>query len=366
MSEAKELVLLPEEVQVLANQVPATKKDEVLTVLNQIFDGTAEWERQVDAIEVKGIDDKMSISLAEAARKNAKNARLNGEKIFDKKREEVQARMADDKLEDALWLKSKQIMQLKFKHIEEKAEQKSKYAEIAEAKRKADLKAARELELQPYAEFVSFGFIDLANMNDEAYANLLNGAKLQLQAKLDAEKKAEEERIAKEKAEAEERERMRVENERLKQEAEAKEKQLAEERAKAEADRKAIEEQNAKEKALAEAKAKKEREEAEAKLRAEREAKEKLEAELKAKQESEEKARKEAEAKLLAEQRAKEAEAKKAVAAPDKNKLIELANTIDALVCPALKSSEANKIAENAKLLLDKVSKFIRENAESI
>lgn len=53
--------------------------------------------------------------------------------------------------------------------------------------------------------------------------------------RLEIEKRMEEERIAKEKAEAEERERIRLENERLKKEAIEKERQIAEERKKQEA-----------------------------------------------------------------------------------------------------------------------------------
>jgi hypothetical protein len=121
------------------------------------------------------------------------------------------------------------------------------------------------------------------------------------QERIALEKKIEEERIAKEKADAEEREKMRIENERLKKEAESKEKErLAEkakndaermkqeealakakrkieaERAKADAEKRAIEEKAQKEKEAAEAKAKKEREAERAKADAERAEKERL------------------------------------------------------------------------------------------
>lgn len=182
-----------------------------------------------------------------------------------------------------------------------------KFIEIREEKRKDELKAAREIELEPFGEFVPFG-IDLANMGDEDYSKLLNGAKLQQKAKVETEKKMEAERIAREKAEAEEREKIRVENERLKKEAKAKEKQIAEERAKAEAERKTIEESKAKEES-----------------------------------------RKESERKNLA--------------APDKKKLMEFAKTIDGLTLPELKSKEAQKVLSDAKILIAKISNFIREKS---
>jgi hypothetical protein len=84
-----QIITLPTEVNELAVKVSANKQAEVQTVLQQIFTGTDDWEKQVDAIEVKDINDKMSIELAEVARKNSKQARLSAEKIFDAKREEV-------------------------------------------------------------------------------------------------------------------------------------------------------------------------------------------------------------------------------------------------------------------------------------
>jgi len=200
--------------------------------------------------------------------------------------------------------------------MEENLEQIEKHFEIQEAKRKEELRLSRVEILNPYQEFVPIG-IDFGSISDEEFTKVLNGAKLQHEAKVEAERKAEEERVAKEKAEAEERERIRIDNERLKAEAEAKEKQLAEERAKAEAERKAIEE-----------KAKKEREAAEAKLNAEREAarkeaekaaaeKARLEAELKAKAEAEAAAEK---ARIDAEEKARK-EAEKLAKAPIKKQL---------------------------------------------
>ena len=128
-----QIITLPTEVNELAVKVSANKQAEVQTVLQQIFTGTDDWEKQVDAIEVKDINDKMSIELAEVARKNSKQARLSAEKIFDAKREGVQNLKAEFDLEDKLWLKAKQVMQIKFKAIEEKAEWKANFVKRFEA-----------------------------------------------------------------------------------------------------------------------------------------------------------------------------------------------------------------------------------------
>ena len=78
-----ELVKLPDELKELSLKVPESKQKEVKKVLNDIFSGTADWEAQIDSIEIKDINDTMSIQLADTARKNAKTARLGSEKIFD-------------------------------------------------------------------------------------------------------------------------------------------------------------------------------------------------------------------------------------------------------------------------------------------
>lgn len=304
----KILVIIPNEVKQLAEKVTAEKQQEVSTVLNQIFTGTADWGAQVDSIEVKGIDDRMSINLAYAARLNVKKARLSAEKIFDSKREEVQQKMSDFKTEDALWLKAKQIMQITFKAIEDKAEWKAKYVERYE-KEQRDLRTEnRRLRVQKFSPDVAL--IEFENMSDETFVVFISGIEKAYNDKIEAARKAEEDRIAKEKAEAEERERMMVENERLKAQAIEKEKQMAAERAKAEAERKAIEDNARKEKAASDAK-----------LKSEKEANENLQAEIRAKAEAEKKAKIEAEARAEAERKAKHDAEIKAAKAPKKQKL---------------------------------------------
>ena len=141
----KQEITLPSEVKELAVKVSFNKQAEVQNVLQQIFTGTDDWEKQVDAIEVKDINDKMSIQLAEVARKNSKQARLSAEKIFDAKREEVQKLKSEFDLEDKLWLKAKQVMQIKFKAIEEKAEWKTNFAKRFEAEQK-ELRTQKSLQ----------------------------------------------------------------------------------------------------------------------------------------------------------------------------------------------------------------------------
>jgi hypothetical protein len=357
-------IALPQEVQSLALLVAPDKKEEVQTVLTQIFTGTSDWSNQVDAIHVKDVNDLMSITMADSARLNIKKARLAAEKIFDAKRAEVQQKMADFKTEDALWLKAKQVMVITFKAIEEKAEWKARYIERHEAEQKALRTEIRITKVRVFNPEITSAEIE--SMTDDSFNAFLSGIEKVHNEKIEAAKKIEEERIAKEKAEAAERLRIEQENARLKAEAELKEKALAEERAKVAAEQKAAEEKARKEREAVEAKAKAEREASEKILREQRIANEKLQAEIKTKELQAAKEKQEAELKRAAEEKAQKLADKKAAAAPDKIKLERLAIAIDELEMPMIKNPEADQILSDAKGLLTKVSKFIRSKSEEL
>lgn len=347
------VVALPQEVAQIAENVSVEKRNEVQTVLNHVFNGVAKMREQLDGVTVADENDKVNMKLANTIRLGVRQVRLEAEKTFDAKRSEVQQQMLSYKTEDSLWLKAKQTMQILTKEIEENARWKEETKERYEAEQKELKVQQRMVKVAKVApEMVRAEF---ENMSDETFDMFYTGIETAYNDKIEAEKKAEQERIEKEKSEIAERERIRKENERLKAEAEAKEKQLADERAKLEAERKKIEEA-----------AKKEREEADRKLKAEQEKsrieaekakaeKDKLEAELKAEADRKENERK-----------AKEAAEKKAKNAPDKTKLIELAINIDNIAIPEIKGEEAQKILADVKTLLSKVSVFIREKSSGL
>jgi len=219
--------------------------------------------------------------------------------------------------------------------VEEHLEKQEKFLELklqAEADAKYDKRVA---QLQPYIEDLSV--YSLREMTDEAFNNLLEGAKLAHAKQVEATKKAEAERLAKEEEERKEQERIRKENIKLKAEAEEREK-------KAEEQRKA---QEAKEAKL--------KQEQEAKLEAERKKREAIETKLREKQETEEVKRK-----------AKEEIEKQAVLAPDKEKLNTFATTIDNLTIPSVKSRKAHQIIENTLDILSKLSNNIRQETKTL
>lgn len=334
--------LLPAEIEQLAQSVSIEKRNEVQLVINQVFNGVSKMREQLDSVTVTDANDKVNMKLANTIRLGVRDVRLEAEKKFDAKRAEVQQRMSSDKAEDALWLKSKQIMQIVTKEIEENARWKEETKERFEAEQKEFKVQQRMLKVARVAPEMARS--EFENMSDESFEMFYLGIEKSYNDKIEAEKKAELERIEKEKAEIAERERIKIENERLKAEAELKEKQLIAERAKVEAERKAIEE-----------KAKKEREESERILLAERKlAAEKLEAEIAnaRKLAAEIEAKKQSEAKVIAEQKATYEAEKKAAKAPKKEKLTKWVNEM-VLVYPIGLSED-----ETAIEILEKFNSF--------
>lgn len=223
-----------------------------------------------------------------------------------------------------------------IQEMETKLEEIETHFERIEAERVEKLNAER------YAECLKFTQPELIPQNlglmDEAvFASYLTGLRVVQEqkieaerkaeeARIEAEKKAEEERKAKEKADREERERIAAENERLKKEAEEREALAAIERKKAAEERRI------------------------------------LEAQIKAKEEAE-KAEQERIAKA---EKTRLAAERKAKAAPDKVKLIQLADALEAYPFQEVKSEDAQMILNNVRGLLKKTATYIRETTEKI
>jgi len=231
------------------------------------------------------------------------------------------------------------FLEMQIKGPEHAMEAIEKAEEIREAQRKAALKAEREAALAPYQ--VDLTYMQLADMPEETFAQLLENTKAGYEAKLATARKAEEDRIAAENARLKEEARMREENARLKAEAEAREAAARKEREEAEAKLAAERAAAQKAKAEAEAKARAEREAIEAKARAEREAAEtqaRKEREAREKAEAEIRAREAAEAARI---KAEKEAADKAAAAPDKQKLAALADSLANWPLPEMKTKKA-------------------------
>jgi len=286
-----QVMVLPKEVDEMAKSVSAEKRNEVQNVLNKVFTGVAKMREQLDNITVADENDKVNMKLSNTIRLGVRQVRLDSEKTFDLKRHEVQQQMVSFKTEDTLWLKSKQIMQILTKEIEENARWKEETAKRIEAE-KAELKVQERILI--ISKFnLEIPRSEFENVGDEMFNSFVLGLEISKKEKAEAEAKAEAEKVAVLKAEAEAKAAIEAENQRLKEEAienerltqerieqEEKarlakkaefEKKLKEESDKGEAERKAME-----------LKAQKEKADADAILKTERDANEKLQAELKA------------------------------------------------------------------------------------
>lgn len=251
--------IIPAEIQEISQKVKQEKQQEVQNILASTFKQVAQWQSEIDNLQVSSIEDTESMKKAKDLRIKVKNARLKAEKEFDSKRSEVQALMLDYKTEDQMWLKAKQVMQIQTKAIEEKAKFQEEFKKRYEQEQK-DLQTKLRVEkLSKYREVNPF---EVENLSDEMFETLLEAEKFKYEAE---QKRLAEEAEAKRQAKEEQ----RLENERLKAENAKKEAELAEARklqAEAEAkERKVREEQEAKERAEKEAQAKKDREELEKK-----------------------------------------------------------------------------------------------------
>ena len=317
-----------------------TKQNQIAETLGSFFSKAAEWDATILSIVITSPDEIGKMKMAKEGRLTLKNMRLEGEKAVKSKRDDLKYKMANDVLEDKLWLKAGQMMEATFKNLETKLEEKENFKVRWDADQKDKLKDERLEQLLPLGFQFQSGF-DLGNIDEAMFQSLKLGLETAKKDKEESERKAEAERLAKITAEAEAKAKMESENKRLKEESEAKENELKAERIKADAERKE-----------AEAKAQKLKDEAEAKLKAERLVNDRLLAEIKAKEEDIAKAAKDASAKSQSELKAKRQAEAKALKAPKKQKLNTWIDAI-ALIAPAGLEQD-----ETTTIIVDKFNSF--------
>ena len=331
---------------ILQNELQGLDNNTSLTIQNefaQYFGSIDTLKEKLSVIQVTDISQKAEMQQAREIRLTLKDMRVSADK--------TRKRLKEDSLRYGKAVQGVyNVLEYMIAPLEKQAEEQEKFVEIQSMKLRAERKAKREIESSTYAEFIPTS-IDLGGLAEDEYQNLLSGAKLQLQNKIEQEAKAEAERIERERIEAEQREAMRLENERLRKEAEEREIILAKQRESMEAQKREME-----------AKAKKELEEQAKKLAKEREAKAKLEAELKAKEQAEAKAKKEEQERIEAEEKARIQAEKKAQREPDKKKLETLASLLELYHLPEMKTEEGKKVVDNVKTLIGKVVTYIRDN----
>jgi hypothetical protein len=369
------------------------KADYILEKFQGYFAIAAEWENRAKTLVVTSPEQTTLMKMAREGRLLLKSKRVDIEKARKELKEQS---LREGKAIDGI----ANVLKALIEPTEEYLERQERFVEIQEEERLAERKATRMAEIMALGLFPDL--YDLTNMPDAAYASLVQGTKDAIERQKEAELKAEADRKYRE----QEQERIRLENDRLKKEAEAKEKQMAAERAKAEAEEKRLrdevldrEQKAAVAKAAAEAKIQHERDVAEraaarakaeavareralkaeqqAKLKAEREAREREAAKVKAaadaklQKEREEREKLAAQIKAQEQAKAKEEkrladEEKKAARAPDKQKLLALADQLEDYVLPEMKSDDTKAIASNVSALLGKIVLFIRTKSKEL
>lgn len=230
-----------------------TKAQILLDNFKNYFEVAAKWEAQAKTIKVISENQESDMKIARVGRLELRDMRIT----LEKKRKELKEQsLREGKAIDGIANALKAVII----PIEEYLEQQEKFVEIQENKKREAMR-------------------------------------------IEIEKKLEEERIAKEKAEEEERLRIKLENEKLKKEAEQREKLLFEERAKAEAERKKQDETLRLEREKAELEKRKQEEE----LRKQKEESDRIQREIEAKSRAEQdRIKKEAEAKAEDQRKEKE------------------------------------------------------------
>lgn len=191
-----------------------TKSQVLLEKFTDYFNIASEWEAKAKAIV---ITDASQLSEMKQARE--------GRLFLVKKRTAIEATrkaLKEDSLREGQTIDSiAKILKNLIEPIEKDLEEKELFAFRQEESRKETLRVERSAKLSQYVSDVSI--YPLKDMSEQGFIELFEGVKQATENRIAAEKKAEEDRIAKEKAEAEERERIRVENIRLKAEAEERE-----------------------------------------------------------------------------------------------------------------------------------------------
>lgn len=341
---------------------------EIEAAFAPLFANAQKWVSMVDAIHVTDASQTQEMALARETRLELKKVRVEAKKTHKRLKDSSLKR---GKAIDGVY----NILEYIVAPLEARLQEQEEFAERAEAGRRAALKAEREAQLAPYG--VDTTCYDIGMMTCEVFDQLLTTAKNVAAERAETARRIEAQRVAREKAEADERERVRLENVRLKAEAAEREKMAAMERAEAarlakvakdkadavlaavkqEADdkAKALKAENDAREAAAQAErlrlqalADAERAKTEAAAKLEREARQKAEDELRRREAQEAAA---IAAKVQAQQ--------KAARAPDKEKVISFAASVRALTLPAAETVEGKQTMAEIEFRIKELALWI-------
>jgi hypothetical protein len=174
------------------SELSQDKQVAVKSSFKEFLDKANEYSEIIQSLEIRDVNDKEGLDQARKARLFLKNQRGDAKRLTESERNKIKAEKLQWDILDKAWLQSFKFVESVYKSLEEQAEEKEKYVEILEAKRKEEVRASRWKQLSKYMDFEPAG-LDI--MTDDVFGHVLNGAKAEKQAKIEAEKKAEEERL---------------------------------------------------------------------------------------------------------------------------------------------------------------------------
>jgi hypothetical protein len=171
-----------------------------------LFDQMETWKVKADALVVTSVDQVAEMKQAREARLALKNIRVEADK--------TRKLLKEDSLKFANAVQSVyNMIEEKIKPIETHLQTQENFAETERLRKVTELTGIRQAEMAPYTKYVIHGvFSNLGELTEEEYHITFNGAK----AQFDAVAKAEEDRIAK--AEQDARDQAEAELHRLSQE----------------------------------------------------------------------------------------------------------------------------------------------------
>jgi hypothetical protein len=307
------------------NGLEATKVESLVVKFNDSFFRATELVEKSQNITVTSEDQIAEMKEARTRRLELKNLRVEVEKT---RKQEKDQSLREGRTIDLMANKIKDLIEPTEAHLEAQ----EKFAENLAKEHKDRVTAERRGKISAITD-ADPSIYKLEDMTDAEFESLAAELKTLREQREAAAKAALEETKRKAEEAAAEQERIRQENVKLRAEAEAREAELAKERA-----------------------------EQEKKLAAERA----IADEERKKREAIELAKQQADAKEAEEKSAQEEAQRQALLAPDKEKLLKLADTIDGLPLPNVSDREAAKVLDETKDFIARISKNLRQKAEQL
>jgi hypothetical protein len=203
--------------------LPQPTSEQLQAEFMPFFEAAHKVIEQSKSIKVQSASCTVEMKQARAARLQLKNIRVDVEKVRKSLKEDS---LRTGKAIDGM----ANFLKFMIEPVEEYLDEQEKYGERLEREEREALRNERQEHAGKYLQDIPQS-VDLSTIGEDEFLKLLEFAKAQFEAREETARRLEAERIERERREAEERAAMAAENERLRKEAEQREKVLQAERA---------------------------------------------------------------------------------------------------------------------------------------